>query len=67
MLKLTKPPYADTEVDAEKTQQQITQLLRKYGVSQVNWNVNYDLEQVQIDFILDTILPQLSLHLINSL
>ena len=36
MLKMTKPPYADTEVDAEKTQQQITQLLRKYGVSQVS-------------------------------
>ena len=53
MLKLTKPPYADTEVDAEKTQQQITQLLRKYGVSQVNWNVNYDLEQVQLDFIIE--------------
>ena len=33
MLKLTKPPYADTKVDAEKTQQDITQLLRKYGVS----------------------------------
>ena len=53
MLKMTKPPYADTEVDAEKTQQQITQLLRKYGVSQVNWNVNYDLEQVQLDFIIE--------------
>ena len=30
MLKLTKPPYADTKVDAEKTQQDVTQLLRKY-------------------------------------
>lgn len=53
MLKLTKPPYADTKVDAEKTQQEITQLLRKYGVSQVNWQVNYDLEQVQLDFVIE--------------
>jgi tRNA nucleotidyltransferase (CCA-adding enzyme) len=53
MLKLTKPPYADTEVDAEKTQQQITQLLRKYGVSQVNWQINYDMEQVQLDFVIE--------------
>jgi tRNA nucleotidyltransferase (CCA-adding enzyme) len=53
MLKLTKPPYADTRVDAEKTQQEITQLLRKYGVSQINWQVNYDLEQVQLDFIIE--------------
>ncbi|MCL5732324.1 MAG: hypothetical protein M1285_02900 [Candidatus Thermoplasmatota archaeon] len=53
MLKLTKPPYADTKVDAERTQQEITQLLRKYGVSQVNWQVNYDLEQVQLDFVIE--------------
>jgi tRNA nucleotidyltransferase (CCA-adding enzyme) len=53
MLKLTKPPYADTKVDAEKTQQEISQLLRKYGVSQVNWQVNYDLEQVQLDFVIE--------------
>ena len=53
MLKMTKPPYADTEVDAEKTQQQITQLLRKYGVSQVNWQIDYDMEQVQLDFIIE--------------
>ena len=46
MLKLIRPPYSDTGVDAEKTQQQITQLLRKYGVAQINWQVNYDLEQV---------------------
>ena len=52
MLKLTKPPYATTTVDAEKTQQQITSLLRKYGVSQINWQVNYDLEQVQLDFVI---------------
>lgn len=47
MLKLTKPPYATTTVDAEKTQQQITSLLRKYGVSQINWQVkqgNFALE-----------------------
>ena len=55
MLKLTKPPYADTKVDAEKTQQDITKLLRKYGVSQINWNVNYDLEQVQLDFVIEYI------------
>ncbi len=53
MLKLTKPPYADTKVDADKTQQDITQLLRKYGVSQINWSVNYDLEQVQLDFVIE--------------
>lgn len=53
MLKLTKPPYADTKVDAEKTQQEITQLLRKYGVSQVNWQINYDMEQVQLDFVIE--------------
>ena len=53
MLKMTKPPYADTEVDAEKTQQQISQLLRKYGVSPVNWQIDYDMEQVQLDFIIE--------------
>ena len=53
MLKLTKPPYADTEVDAEKTQQDITQLLRKYGVSQINWQIDYDMEQVQLDFVIE--------------
>ena len=53
MLKLTKPPYADTKVEADKTQQEITSLLRKYGVSQINWQVNYDLEQVQLDFIIE--------------
>ncbi len=53
MLKLTKPPYADTKVDAEKTQQEITSLLRKYGVSQINWQINYDLEQVQLDFVIE--------------
>ena len=53
MLKLTKPPYADTRVDAEKTQQDITQLLRKYGVSQINWQIDYDMEQVQLDFVIE--------------
>ena len=53
MLKLTKPPYADTKVDAEKTQQEITQLLRKYGVSQINWQIDYDMEQVQLDFVIE--------------
>ena len=53
MLKLIRPPYSDTGGDAEKTQQQITHLLRKYGVSQINWQVNYDLEQVQLDFIIE--------------
>ena len=53
MLKMTKPPYADTEVNAEKTQQQITQLLRKYGVSQVSWQIDYDIEQVQLDFVIE--------------
>lgn len=53
MLKLTKPPYSDTSVDADRTQQQITQLLRKYGVSQINWQVNYELEQVQLDFVIE--------------
>ena len=53
MLKLTKPPYADTKVDAEKTQQDVTQLLRKYGVSQINWQIDYDMEQVQLDFVVE--------------
>ena len=53
MLKLTKPPYGDTSVNADKTQQDITQLLRKYGVSQINWQIDYDMEQVQLDFIIE--------------
>lgn len=53
MLKLNKPPYSDTKVDAEKTQQEITQLLRKYGVGQINWQINYDMEQVQLDFVIE--------------
>ena len=53
MLKYNKPPYGDTSVDADKTQFQITQLLRKYGVSQINWQVNYDMEQVVLDFVIE--------------
>lgn len=53
MLKLTKPPYADTTVDADKTQQEITRLLRKYGVSQINWQIDYDMDQVQLNFIIE--------------
>lgn len=53
MLKLIKPPYQTTSVDAERTQQQITALLRKYGVSQIDWKVNYDLEQVHLDFVIE--------------
>ena len=32
MLKFNRPPYADTSVNADKTQQDITALLRKYGI-----------------------------------
>lgn len=53
MLQLNKPPYSTTEVDAEKTQLQITALLRKHGVSQINWQVNYELEQVQLEFVIE--------------
>ena len=53
MLKYNKPPYGDTTVDADKTQSQITQLLRKYGVSQINWQVDYDMEQVVLDFVIE--------------
>lgn len=52
-MKLTRPPYKDTEVNAERTQQQITELLRKYGVGQISWQINYDLEQVQLDFVIE--------------
>lgn len=53
MLKFNRPPYADTSVNADKTQQDITALLRKYGVSQINWQIDYDMEQVQLDFVID--------------
>ncbi len=53
MLKLVKPPYSDTSANADKTQQDITQLLRKYGVSQISWHVDYELEQVQLDFVIE--------------
>ena len=62
MLKLTKPPYGDTSVNADKTQQDITQLLRKYGVSQINWQIDYDMEQVQLDFIIEYTKPDQSVH-----
>ena len=58
MLKLTKPPYGDTSVNADKTQQDITQLLRKYGVSQINWQIDYDMEQVVLDFIVEYQKPE---------
>ena len=53
MLKLTKPPYGDTSVNADKTQQDITQLLRKYGVEQINWQIDYKMERIQLDFIIE--------------
>ena len=62
MLKLTKPPYGDTSVNADKTQQDITQLLRKYGVSQINWQIDYDMEQVQLDFIIEYTKPDQSVQ-----
>ena len=62
MLKLTKPPYGDTSVNADKTQQDITQLLRKYGVSQINWQIDYDMEQVQLDFIIEYTKSDQSVH-----
>lgn len=58
MLKLTKPPYATTNVSADKTQQEITNLLRKYGVSQINWQIDYDMEQVVLDFIIEYQKPE---------
>ena len=62
MLKLTKPPYGDTSVNADKTQQDITLLLRKYGVSQINWQIDYDMEQVQLDFIIEYTKSDQSVH-----
>ena len=53
MLKQTPAPYKDTGVSADKTQIDITNLLRKYGVEQINWQVDYKLERVQLDFIIE--------------
>lgn len=58
MLKLTKPPYADTKASADRTQQEVTNLLRKYGVSQINWQIDYDMEQVVLDFIVEYQKPE---------
>lgn len=53
MLTKMKPPYAVTEVDAEKSQQQITALLRKFGVSQINWHIDYERDLVVLEFLIE--------------
>ncbi len=57
-LKLTKPPYGDTKISAEKSQQEITELLKKYGVSQVAWAVDYDSMKVQLQFVIEYEKPE---------
>lgn len=49
----SKPPYSTTDVSAEKTQQQITELLRSHGISQLQWNVDYENDRVQLQFVIE--------------
>ena len=53
VLLKTKPPYQDTKVSADRTQGDITALLRKYGVSQIRWTTDFAMDQVQLDFIVE--------------
>ena len=53
MLNFKTPPYANTDVNAERTQQAITQLLRKYGVERINWQIDYGKEQIILDFVIE--------------
>ena len=53
MLTKTKPPYATTEINADKSQQAITGLLRKYGVSQINWHTDYERELIVLEFLIE--------------
>lgn len=50
MIRRTKPPYQGTQVSAEKTKFQISELLKKYGVEGQRWT-EYHSETV-LEFIL---------------
>lgn len=53
VLLRVKPPYKDSQVSADRTQQQITTLLRKYGVTQIRWSTDFSLDSVQLDFVIE--------------
>jgi hypothetical protein len=46
-------PYADTEVNADKTIIEIEQLLRKYGITKVQWTKDWDVNQVRLRFAIE--------------
>lgn len=54
MIISKKPPYANTDVDPDKTQMEIDKLLQSYGVQGIQWTKRYDLNQVELSFIIET-------------
>jgi hypothetical protein len=53
MIISKKPPYESTEVTPEKSQSQINQLLKEYGVSKYQWTTDYENNQVVLAFELE--------------
>lgn len=45
-----KKPYWGTKVDVDKSKNQISVLLRQYGVSQVRWTEDLETEKVMLEF-----------------
>jgi len=53
MIISKKPPYSSTKADPEKTQMDITRLLREYGCSGVQWTTVYDRNEVKLAFTVE--------------
>ena len=53
MIISKKPPYATTSVDPERSQLEINKLLREYGVSGLQWSTRFDLNQVELSFMVE--------------
>ena len=50
MIVSKKPPYQNTKVDPDKTRMDVDKLLRKYGVSAIQWTNDYDHNIVVVQF-----------------
>ncbi len=53
MIISKKPPYQSTTLDPESSQMKISKLLRDYGVSGVQWTTRFDLNQVELSFMVE--------------
>lgn len=54
MIISRRPPYSSTTIDPDKTQMDIDKLLKSYGVQGTQWTKRYDLNQIELSFIIET-------------